>query len=74
MTTIFHRIYNNGKDKLASLTYENLRRRALDREFDFGFPAKGESRKNRRRMLALDDHEGISGPSSLGSLGARNLT
>ena len=51
------------------------RRRALDREFDFGFPAKGESRKNRRRMLALDgDHEGISGPSSLGSLGARNLT
>ena len=72
---MFRRICNNGKDEFANFTYENLRRRALDREFDFGFPAKGESRKNRRRMLALDgDHEGISGPSSLGSLGARNLT
>ena len=49
------------------------RRRALDREYEFGLPAKGEGRKNRRRMFALDD-EVISGPSSLGSAGARNLT
>ena len=49
------------------------RRRALDHEYEFGFPAKGESRKNRRRMFVLDD-EVNSGPSSLGSAGARNLT
>ena len=49
------------------------RRRALDHEYEFGFPAKGESRKNRRRMFVLDD-EVTSGPSSLGSAGARNLT
>ena len=61
-------------EDVATATHAHHRRRALDREFDFGFPAKGESRKNRRRMLVLGD-EGIhSGPSSLGSAGARNLT
>ena len=50
------------------------RRRAFDREYEFGlFPAKGESRKNRRHHR--NDGEMVtSGPSSLGSVGPRNLT
>ena len=48
------------------------RRRVLNPDCNFEFPAKEERRANRKRRLVLGD-EATSGPSSLGSVGPRNL-